>query len=49
MWPLLESRAVAPAIETVMPIAEAEAAHALIATNETFGKVVLAIRDADGA
>ena len=49
VWPLLESGAIAPAIETVMPIAEAEAAHALIATNDTFGKVVLAIRDADGA
>ena len=49
VWPLLESGAIAPAIECVMPIAEAEAAHALIATNETFGKVVLAIRDADGA
>lgn len=49
VWPLLESGAIAPAIETVMPIAEAEAAHALIATNETFGKVVLAIRDGDDA
>ena len=49
VWPLLERGTIVPAIETVMPIAEADAAHALIATNETFGKVVLAIRDADDA
>ena len=49
VWPLLESGAIAPAIERVLPIAEVEAAHALIASNETFGKLVLAIRDADSA
>lgn len=49
VWPLLESGAIAPQIERVMPIAEADAAHALLAGNQTFGKVVLAIRDADGA
>ena len=48
VWPLLESGAIAPAIERVLPIADAAAAHALLASNETFGKVVLAVADADG-
>ena len=48
VWPRLESGEMQPVLEQVLPIAEAEAAHALIASNETFGKVVLAIHDAEG-
>ena len=47
VWPRLESGEMQPVVEQVLPIAEADAAHALIASNETFGKVVLAIHDAD--
>ena len=44
VWPLLERGAIEPIIEQVLPIAEAAEAHRLIASNQTFGKVVLAIR-----
>ena len=47
VWPRLESGEMQPVVEQVVPIAEADAAHALIASNETFGKVVLAIHNAD--
>lgn len=47
VWPLLESGTIAPAMERVLPIADADAAHALLASNNTFGKVVLAIDGAD--
>jgi NADPH:quinone reductase-like Zn-dependent oxidoreductase len=43
VWPLIEAGTVRPVVEAVIPIAEAERAHALVASNETFGKVVLAI------
>lgn len=43
VWPAIESGAIAPIIDAVIPIAEAERAHALIASNETFGKVVLSV------
>ena len=43
VWPLLESGAIKPIVEREFPIAEAAAAHELIAGNETFGKVVLTI------
>lgn len=48
VWPLLESGVIGPTIDRVLPVADADAAHALLASNETFGKVVLAIDDADG-
>ena len=44
VWPLLESGAIQPIVEQVLPIAEAAEAHRLIASNQTFGKVVLAVR-----
>ncbi|MFW6092491.1 MAG: NAD(P)H-quinone oxidoreductase [Pseudomonadota bacterium] len=44
VWPLLESGAVAPVIETVVPIREAERAHALVAGNTTVGKVVVSLQ-----
>jgi putative PIG3 family NAD(P)H quinone oxidoreductase len=39
--PLVESRALAPVVERVMPMHEAGAAHAAMASNEGFGKIVL--------
>lgn len=44
VWPLIESGAIAPVVETVLPIAQAEQAHRLLASDSTFGKVVLALR-----
>jgi putative PIG3 family NAD(P)H quinone oxidoreductase len=43
VWPLLESGAIVPVIEAVMPIDQAEQAHALVAGNDTVGKVILQI------
>lgn len=42
--PLLASGAVAPVIDTVLPLEEAEAAYELLASDSTFGKVVLDCR-----
>lgn len=44
VWPLLASGDIEPTIEQVFPIEEAGEAHRLIASDQTFGKVVLAIR-----
>jgi len=41
VWPLVESGEVVPVIDRVMPIGEADAAHRAIASDATFGKVVL--------
>lgn len=41
VWPLIESGAIAPIIETVIPIDEAQRGHDLIASDDTFGKVIL--------
>ena len=41
--PLVESGALVPIIECVMPIEEAAAAHQAMAANEGFGKIVLAV------
>ena len=41
LWPKLESGAIKPIIETVAPMADAQKAHDLVASNATFGKVVL--------
>jgi putative PIG3 family NAD(P)H quinone oxidoreductase len=43
VWPLLESGDIVPVVEAVMPIQEAERAHALVAGNDTVGKVVLTL------
>jgi putative PIG3 family NAD(P)H quinone oxidoreductase len=43
VWPLLASGAIEPVIEAVLPIDQAEQAHALVAGNETVGKVVLQV------
>jgi putative PIG3 family NAD(P)H quinone oxidoreductase len=44
LGPLLRSGAVAPVIDRVFPLAEAAAAHAYVASNESFGKVLLDAR-----
>lgn len=41
VWPKLASGAVKPVIETVLPMPEAQRAHDLVASNQTFGKVLL--------
>lgn len=43
VWPLLEQKLVKPIVHCVMPIQEAEEAHALLASDATFGKVILRI------
>ena len=42
--PLLASGEVAPVIETVLPLADAEQAYELLASDSTFGKVILDCR-----
>jgi putative PIG3 family NAD(P)H quinone oxidoreductase len=42
-WPLLESGAIRPVIDTVFPIQEAEAAHQYLADYKNIGKAVLRI------
>jgi NADPH:quinone reductase-like Zn-dependent oxidoreductase len=41
VWPHFESGTIKPVIEAVIPMAEADRAHALVAGNETVGKVIL--------
>ena len=43
VWPLVESGAIKPIIETTLPVQKASAAHELLATNDTFGKLVLEV------
>jgi NADPH:quinone reductase len=43
VWPLLESGAIRPIIDTVFPLAEAEHAHQRMISNQHFGKLVLEI------
>ena len=43
VWPKLADGSLSPQVDRVFPIAEADAAHALMASDETKGKVVLAI------
>ncbi len=43
VWPELAAGAIRPIIEAVIPMPDADEAHRLIAGNETFGKVVLAV------
>ena len=44
VWPLFEAGEIAPVVEAVLPIQEAERAHELVSSNETVGKVVLQVR-----
>lgn len=43
VWPLLENGMIRPVIEATFPIEQAEQAHALVAGNDTVGKVVLTV------
>lgn len=43
VWPLIEAGTIAPIIETILPVQQTAAAHDLLATNDTFGKVVLEV------
>lgn len=43
VWPLVARGEVVPVIDRVLPITEAEAAHRAIASDQTFGKVVLTV------
>lgn len=43
VWPLIETGAIVPVVEAVLPIDRAEDAHALIAGNATVGKVVMTV------
>jgi NADPH:quinone reductase-like Zn-dependent oxidoreductase len=41
--PLLARKAIVPVVDRVMPLADAGAAHAHMASNESFGKIVLRV------
>ena len=43
VWPKLASREITPIIDTRMPITETSAGHDLIASDNTFGKVVMIV------
>ena len=43
VWPFLESGDIKPIIDTVIPIEEADKAHKLMESNQTFGKVILKV------
>ena len=43
VWPKIETGAIRPIIDTVLPIDRADEAHRLVASNQTFGKVVLEV------
>lgn len=43
VWPILEAGKLKPSIDSVFPLAEAEQAHARMAGNQHFGKIVLEI------
>ena len=45
VWPKIESGAIKPSIHKVLPITEAEAAHAILERGENVGKVVLRVCD----
>ena len=43
VWPLLTSGTIKPVIDSVFPLADAEKAHARMASNQHFGKIILEI------
>lgn len=43
-WPLIQRGVIRPVIDSTYPIAEANAAHARMASNENIGKIVLQVR-----
>ena len=44
VWPKIDTGEVRPTIYKVLPITEAEAAHAILQRGENVGKVVLKVR-----
>jgi putative PIG3 family NAD(P)H quinone oxidoreductase len=46
VWPHIASGRIQPIIEAVIPIEETERAHALVASDQTVGKVVLSVKNA---
>jgi NADPH:quinone reductase-like Zn-dependent oxidoreductase len=43
VWPKLASGDIKPIVDTVFPIEEIEAAHDLVASDKTLGKVILTV------
>ena len=43
VWPHIEAGRIKPVIETTVPLPEAARAHAIVASNDTVGKVVLTL------
>ncbi len=43
VWPLFQQQQLQPIIDSIYPLAEAEQAHAHVAANKNFGKVVLQV------
>ncbi len=43
VWPQIENGSIKAIVDTVIPIQEADRAHALVAADQTFGKVVMTI------
>ena len=43
VWPKIENGTIKPSIYRVLPITEAEAAHAILERSENVGKVVLSV------
>jgi NADPH2:quinone reductase len=43
VWPMIEAGRIEPVIDSVVPMADAEAAHARVASDATIGKVLLEI------
>jgi NADPH:quinone reductase-like Zn-dependent oxidoreductase len=44
VWPLLESGAIRPVVDRVLPLAEAGEAHRVVEAGEHVGKVLLQVR-----
>ncbi|MBO79602.1 MAG: hypothetical protein CMQ22_08575 [Gammaproteobacteria bacterium] len=43
VWPAIENGAIKPIIEAEYPIQQAAEAHALMASNNTVGKIILTV------
>ncbi len=43
VWPLLEAGSIAPVIDSVFPLAQAELAHARMTSNQHIGKIILEV------
>jgi NADPH:quinone reductase-like Zn-dependent oxidoreductase len=44
VWPLIEAGKVKPVIDSVLPLAQAAAAHARMESSEHIGKIVLQLQ-----